>query len=187
MKRIKVTFWLLGFGCGMVCMGILGTWMTLKIGVDMQKEDQEQGRVHNSLEAPRNENLEDINGKDANDKTDSLIEYAENKDNSQVKIINNNEMIVDNKEELVGGEERQNLEKNEVEEVEIEGYCEVFIPSTSGAGDICTILEKAGVVEDGKEFHNYIKAQGKQAYLKDGTFTLPKHADYKKLLTLLVA
>lgn len=184
MKKIKVTFWLLGFGCGMVCMGILGTWMTLKIGADMQKEDQEQGRVHNPLEGARNENLEDINDKDVNNKTDSLIEYAENKDDSQVKIINNNEMIVDNKEELVGGEKHQSLEKNEVE---IEGYCEVFIPSTSGAGDICTILEKAGVIEDAKEFHNYIKAQGKQVYLKDGTFTLPKHADYKKLLTLLVA
>ena len=185
MKRMKVTFWLLGFGCGVVFMGILGTWIALTLQVD--KEQETQVNNHNLLEEvirDSEENEDDLESKD------SLLNPAEDKNNLQADIINNNEMIVDNKEELIGGEQLQILEENQateqVEEIIEEAYCEVFIPSTSGSGDICRLLEAAGVVEDGEAFHEYIKVKGKQKYLKDGTFNFPKDANYETLLKILV-
>lgn len=164
MKKIKVTFWLLGFGCGITFSGIVGTWVTLQIDASIQQENQVSIENKNQQE--------------------KLKDSIQNKEPLEGKDVNNNQVVVDNKEEIIGGEERKTIEESKEK---TQDYYEVFIPSTSGASEICSILEAAGIIESGKEFHQYIKAQGKQAYLKDGTFKLPKDVDYETLLTLLLA
>lgn len=177
MKKIKVIFWVLGFGCGIVFSGIIGTWITLQVNVRIQNQSQGEIFVSDSAEETKIENQNPIQ----NDKSrESLIE---DKSSIAEKEVNNNQIVVNNNEELIGSGDNRGIEKNEKKQ---EDYCEIFIPSTSGASEICKILEEAGIVENGKAFHDYIKEKGKQAYLKDGHFTLPKDADYETLLALLV-
>ena len=181
MKKIKITFWLLGFGCGITLAGIAGTWMTLQIDASIQQENQDKNKTNPKTDNIQLENQTSIENKN---QQENLKNPIQNKEVLEEKEINNNQAVVDNKEELIGGDESKAVEESKEK---IKDYYEVFIPNTSGASDICSILEAAGVIENGKEFHQYIKTQGKQAYLKDGTFKLPKNADYETLLALLLA
>lgn len=124
MKKVKFTFWLLGFGCGVILAGIIGTFLSLRINL-----------------------------------------------------------------KTVGVEEKQIISALPSEEVAPKSeqeMCEVYIPYTSGASEICIILEKAGVVEDGESFLEYIKLHQKQTKLKNGEFLLPSKAEYETLLELLL-
>ena len=181
MKKIKRTFWLLGFGCGITFAGTIGTWVTLQIDTGIEQSSQEQSKQNEKMEEFEAQNQTDL--KNTSQK-ENLQDSEQAKEYRQEKDVNNNQVVVDNKKELTGGEENKTIKEHEEK---IEEYCEVFIPSTSGASDICSILESAGVIESGKEFRRYIKEQGKQTYLKDGTFSLPKGADYETLLALLLS
>lgn len=181
MKKIKVTFWLLGFGCGITFAGTIGTWVTLQIDASIHKENQEENEKNEKIQEFEAENEISLKNKS---QQENLKDFEQDREYVEQKDVNNNQVMVDNKEELIGGDENKAIEK---QEEKTEEYCEVFIPSTSGATDICSILEAAGVIESGKEFRRYIKEQEKQTYLKDGTFNLPKGADYETLLALLLA
>lgn len=75
----------------------------------------------------------------------------------------------------------------DTQQKEVKNYCEVYISDTSSASEICEILEEAGIVESGKDFHEYIKEHRKQTRLKDGMLNLPIQSDYETLLALLLA
>lgn len=178
MKKVKVTFWIMGFGCGIVLAGMIGTLVSLKT-VGRIQEIQEENKITSQIEQQVTD--QEFKNEDNKYKEQSST-LNEINNNSQMENINNNEAIANNKEESVGNTENESIETNNDKM-----YQEVFIPSTSGSGDICRILEAAGVIEDGDAFHEYIKAKNKQKYLKDGTFSFPKDADYETLLKMLLA
>jgi UPF0755 protein len=61
----------------------------------------------------------------------------------------------------------------------------VKIPSGTDAAGIGSILEDAGVVEDGERFRNYAKDQGEGADFKAGTYSLRAGTDYDAIITQL--
>ena len=63
----------------------------------------------------------------------------------------------------------------------------VTIPSRMSASEICTLLEKEGIVDDGKAFLDYIKKQKKQALLRAGYYELSVGGSYLEILNELVS
>jgi len=63
----------------------------------------------------------------------------------------------------------------------------VTIAVTSGmySDHVAALLEEEGVVEDGDDFNTWLCANGYDAKLHVGTFTIPKGADYETIATLL--
>lgn len=170
MKKVKVTFWLLGFGCGITLAGIIGTLLTLRVDAHMQELGRQENNTNNIAEESRIESQSNIESeKNKENPIDPVLSESIQKD------TNSNQVVIDNHTQTI-----------ETKEKIIESYCTVHIPNTSSASDICTILEEAGVVENGKDFLEYIKAHKKQTRLRNGTHNLPKHTDYETLLTLLL-
>ncbi|MDF2596068.1 MAG: aminodeoxychorismate lyase [Clostridia bacterium] len=62
----------------------------------------------------------------------------------------------------------------------------IYIPGNLTASQICIILEQEGIIEDAKEFSNYLIQNKKTTYLKDGTITLPTDASYEELMKQLL-
>lgn len=178
MKKLKVTFWLLGFGCGIILAGIVGTLLTLRVDARVQEVNRKENNVNDIVEESR---IESPNSLESERNTEALIDPVLNE--SIQKDTNNNQIMINSKEEFNGDHPTQDIEAKE--EI-IESYYTVYIPSTSSASDICVILEEAGIVESGEDFLDYIKVHKKQTRLRHGTQNLPKHTDYETLLTLLL-
>lgn len=175
MKKVKVTFWLLGFGCGIALAGMIGTLLTLRIDTSSQRlSTRENDIVDKQIKEQQDDTGEKSNeGSSIDSSQDDSIE----EDNNNGQIVNKNEdpsLATDDNMKIV---EQQN---------EAETYREVYIPNASSANAICTILEKAGIVENGKDFLSYIKEHKKQTRLKNGTLSLPIDANYETLLELLL-
>lgn len=167
MKKVKFTFWLLGFGCGMILTGMLGTLLTLK--VDFEVVSSQDDQTHNTMQPLTKEDKEIEN-----------LSLEESDTVSEDEPIKEDNLI----EDLVG--EKENTLKLEESTVETQEKYEVYIPDQSGASEICRILEQAGIIENGKDFLEYIKENEKQTKLKNGYLELPYNADYATLLELLV-
>lgn len=167
MKKVKFTFWLLGFGCGMILTGMLGTLLTLK--VDFEVVSSQDDQIHNTMQPLTKENKEIEN-----------LSLEESDTVSEDEPIKEDNLI----EDLVG--EKENTLKLEESTIETQEKYEVYIPDQSGASEICRILEQAGIIENGKDFLEYIKENEKQTKLKNGYLELPYNADYATLLELLV-
>lgn len=178
MKKVKVTFWLLGFGCGIALAGIVGTLLTLRVDARMQESSRQENNVNNVGEESRIESQSNMESeKNKENSIDSVLSESIQED------ISSNQVVINNKEEHTRDNHLQAIERQE--EI-IESYCIVHIPNTSSASEICTLLEEAGIVENGKDFLEYIKAHKKQTRLRYGTLNLPNHTDYETLLTLLL-
>lgn len=167
MKKVKFTFWLLGFGCGMILTGMLGTLLTLK--VDFEVVSSQEDQKLSTMQSMTNEHEE--------------IEELTLEENEKVSEVNPTEED-DLTKDLV--EEKKNISDIEESTIKVQEKYEIYIPEQSGASEICTILEQAGLVENGKDFLGYIKENGKQTKLKNGYLELPYNADYATLLELLV-
>lgn len=162
MKKVKVTFWIIGFGCGIVVTGIIGALLTLNV---QQKEKDE---VY--AESPKLEESTIISPESISDesKQHNLVEDEQKKvENSAI-------------------ETNENQEQNNVDE-QVKVIQNVIIPSKLNASEICEILEKNGVVKDGDDFLKYVKEQKKQTYLKSGEYNLPVEASYDIILNKLIS
>lgn len=177
MKNLKVTFWLLGFGCGIMLAGIVGTLLTLKVDAHMQEVNRKKNNVNNIIEESK---IESPNSLESERHTEAPIDSVLNE---SIQTDTNNDPIINSKEESDGEHPTQPIQ---AKEETTESYYTIYIPSTSSASDICILLEKAGIVESGEDFLSYIKVHKKQTQLRHGTQNLPKHTDYETLLTLLL-
>ena len=169
MKKVKVTFWLLGFGCGIALAGMIGTLFTLRIdSVIQQQTNVKENTIIDEAKIERQNNTKEQSNEESS--VDPVLSK-----NSQ-ENLNDNQTTIDSYMPAIDTQQK-----------EVNNYCEVYIPDTSSASEICEILEEAGIVESGKDFHEYIKEHRKQTRLKDGMLNLPIQSDYETLLALLLA
>ena len=174
MKKIKFTFWLLGFGCGIALTGIVGTFCALNIEVGKEDvslgtsslNEQESSRATKS---PQPEisvmSSEPVEETAPSKKNDALMEQSPSG-------IPKDEQFV----EEIGIGESQAPKEREV------AYKSITISQTAGASEICKQLEEEGFIEDADAFLAYIKSLKKQRFLKHGELLLPLNVDYERLL-----
>lgn len=174
MKKVKVTFWILGFGCGIALAGMIGTLLTLRIDTSSQRIST---RENDSVDEQIKEQQDDIE-----EKSDEGSSIDSSHDND-IEEDNNGQIIMENEDPSFATDDKMSIVE---QQKEVETYREVYIPNASSAQSICTILEKAGIVADGKDFLSYIKEHKKQTRLKNGTLNLPTDASYETLLELLI-
>lgn len=178
MKKVKVTFWLLGFGCGIALAGMIGTLLSLRIDVMGQQASTKENTTLNKV-SQREESQNPTDKQSVEGSHTDLAKGEEKEEQlrgSEVEEAHMAESSADSHTSIITTDE-ETLEK----------HYEVFIPNNSSASQICSILEEVGVVESGKDFLTYIKEHKKQTRLKDGKLTLPVQADYETLLALLLA
>lgn len=160
MKQIKKTYWLLGFGCGIVLSGIIGAVTALGIQDDSKKISGVLEQQVEQTYEKQNQNRQD------NETVDEYKtqKYEEKQDvNESVSLPTN----------------IPHVEAKEIETIE------VYIPSKAIAREIATILHEHGVVDDATSFLEFVREQKKTTKLKDGNLTFVKNASYEEVLNTL--
>lgn len=151
------TFWLVGFGCGIILSGLIGVVMLLN--TDEYKNSINTQIDRSETTAPTLAEL------DASESDEDLGD-------SEIEVNNNLE-----------SDEKSNNEQIEIEE---SGQIIVNIPSGLTASETCKLLEEYGVVEDGDAFNEYIRSKQKTTKLREGEREFPKNATYEEVLDLLL-
>ena len=169
MRQSKLTFWLIGFGCGMIVTGIIGAISTLNVSTDKMKA------VISQDEVATQENNEFV--EDAAQEIQDKKKVKENQLEEATKEIN----------EDYSGENIQTTIENDTEFAKEEKVNEVIIPSQVTASEICKILQKNGIVQNSDDFLAYIKEQKKQTMLKSGKYILPIEGSYEEILKQLLS
>lgn len=175
MKSIKITFWLLGFGCGIVLAGGIGTVLSLK--TVRQEEHMEK---QTSIEQANQPEMVNDSEKQDLESTSEIDEPNETNEIDQDKRLVTSPDVVEIQEDDLASM------TNEVVEPEIK-KCQIMIPYQISASEVCSILQENGVVVDGEDFLEYIKKQKKQAYIKAGWHELSVGVDYDTLLNELIS
>ena len=161
MKQIKMTYWLLGFGCGIILSGIVGTICTLNV----------QEYKNSVVNAKELETIETNNqGEQIKSDDEKVEEYKTEKYEDEIQISDQESPDTDTLE----------LNAELPEEIEID------IPPMSNATEIASILEDAGIIDNSKAFINFLKQNKKTTKLKQGKVTFPKIATYEEILTILI-
>lgn len=160
MKKLKTTYWLLGFGCGIILSGIVGTVCSLNIRV-------ETSGMNNS------ELASDIKVQNEDEK--KLIKYDAEEEYKTEKY----------KEENIKSDEELLVVDEINDGSEVINTILVHIPSQSGATDIARILEEADIIDDAKAFISFIKDQNKATKLKHGEIMFTKKLTYEQVLEIL--
>lgn len=134
MKKTKFTFWLLGFGCGMMLTAMIGIFVVLSVKTEPNKEISQ---THQENTLPLN------------------------------KIEQSTKASVSEKES------------------EVTTYKTITIKKAQSAVEVCSILEKEGIIEDQEAFLKYIVDNKKEKYMRIGTVVIPSNIDYKELLKVI--
>lgn len=160
MKQIKRTYWLLGFGCGIVLSGIIGAITALGIQDDGKKVsgvlEQEVEQTYKKQEQNRQNN-------------ETVDEYKTQKYEEKQEVVESEALPT----------HIPNVEVKEIETIE------VYIPSKAIAREIAFILHEHGVVDDATSFLEFVREQKKTTKLKDGNLTFVKNASYEEILNTL--
>lgn len=159
MKKLKTTYWLLGFGCGIILSGIVGTICSLNIRV-------ETSGITSSEWAS---GIKDQNEEEKQSIQYNAEEYKTEKYEKQ-NIKRDEEVLVDDKTN---------------DNSEVINTIRVHIPSQSGATDIAQILEKADIIDDVDAFIGFIKDQNKATKLKHGEIIFSENLTYEQVLEIL--
>ncbi len=155
-----MTYWLLGFGCGVILSGIVGAICSLNI------QEYNIG-VSNVTDPP----MMEINNQEQFEKinNENIEEYKTEKYENEISSV-----------------EQESSKVETVDpSIEVLETIEVNIPSKSMATDIAKILEKAGVIEDSKAFVDFIKEKKKTTKLKSGKIIFTKNSSYDEILEIL--
>ena len=155
-----MTYWLLGFGCGIILSGIVGAICSLNI------QEYNIG-VSNVTDPP----MMEINNQEQFEKinNENIEEYKTEKYENEISSVE---------------QESSKVERVDPS-IEVLETIEVNIPSKSMATDIAKILEKAGVIEDSKAFVDFIKEKKKTTKLKSGKIIFTKNSSYDEILEIL--
>ena len=155
-----MTYWLLGFGCGIILSGIVGAICSLNI------QEYNIG-VSNVTDPP----MMEINNQEQYEKinNENIEEYKTEKYENEISSVE---------------QESSKVERVDPS-IEVLETIEVNIPSKSMATDIAKILEKAGVIEDSKAFVDFIKEKKKTTKLKSGKIIFTKNSSYDEILEIL--
>lgn len=159
---MKKTYWLLGFGCGIVLSGIIGAIMAL--GIQEYSEEA----------APEVER--------------EMIQSNENLDKGAI----NNETVDEYKTEKYEQDQTINegvstdIKVEEDIKVEAPETIEVYVPERMIASEIAMLLEEYGVIEDAITFVEFVREQKKTTKLQDGKLIFDKNGSYEEILEILV-
>ena len=174
MKKMKFTFWLLGFGCGMALTGIIGTFCVLNVKMESQPENVSLAVTEKLDVVETTETPSESISKTSIMPSKTTLEYSENQrqeekqtPSGRVEVTNQDEKAKETIDKEVG-----------MEEV----YKTITIPKAVGAKQICDLLEEEGLIDNADDFLTYIKSYKKQRFLKHGELTLPLNVDYERLL-----
>ena len=177
-KKRQFIFGLIGLGCGIVLSGILNLLLLLntteyKKGITLNASQKAQS----ILEGEDKETVATLPA----EVEDAAEEIAQGE---KVEVKKVNEQVAENKEASDNQEEaievKKSTDKDIVEEVT------VTIPPKMTASDTCEILEAAGVIDDAKDFRDYISERKMTTKLNEGTFVLSKNMSYNELLEKLM-
>lgn len=179
-KKRQFIFGLIGLGCGIVLSGILNLLLllntteykngiTLNAGLMTQsilkdESKSEAASLSENKEATRDENIQ--SKKAENKKADESVTADKN-------LVAENEQV-------------NNAGVNVTANTSVNKEVTVTIPPKMTASDTCEILEAAGVIDDAKDFKNYISERKKTTKLNEGTFVLSKNMSYNELLDKLM-
>lgn len=165
-KKLKLTYWLLGFGCGIVLSGTMGILYSLNI--QEYRSDVNSGK---SVAVTPENSQNPIKTSEINEPE----QYKTEKYEKQEHII---------KQESPEQESpnRDNSSSNKI----LSESLEVFIPSQSRATDIAKILEVAGVLENSNAFIQFIEDQNKTTKLRHGSLIFRKNLNYEEILDILI-
>ena len=173
MKKVKLTFWLIGFGCGIVVTGMIGALLCLNVKVEPKDQVYAiNDSISNQLEEEKALMIQE-----------SQIETQ--KHSNEVNAKSESQTVAETKFTQQDSDQKNNQDFGTV--IEEEKFCEVVIPSNLSASEICKLLEEKGIVEDGKAFLAYIKERKKQTYLKSGHYNLQINVSYEELLSELIS
>lgn len=170
MKKIKLTFWIIGFGCGVMVTAMVG--MILSLNME-QSTPQAALKTEPIIKATTKNVVED-------NKQEQTINIKNEED------VNIEEETLEVKDTLNQTEEMTHANASlENEEKEEPKTCQITISDEFSGQDICNLLEEKGLVDDGEAFRHYIWSQNKQRALHSGTITLPYGLSYEELLSWL--
>lgn len=166
MKKLKFTFWLLGFGCGVTVTGIIGAFVSLKI------------------EAPKNDQVtiyeKKVEVTPSTQPTGELpVVMSESPKEEQVVNDTEKASVEEKQEEIKKPTPEPSEAISQKEEIV---YKAIDIPKSASAKQICDLLEKEGFIEDSEAFLDYIRSQKKQRFLLHGKLSLPVGASMEVLL-----
>lgn len=182
MKRVKITFWILGFGCGVILTGIIGVLVSLKANYSVQKMLLEERYKEQQVEANQTNSVE-------NHKIQNEGASQEEQNEANKQVTSSVESKKPAKQDQNSAKDHSNVsnQASTQKAEQVVGKKGVTIPSRLSASEICTLLEKEGIVDDGKAFLDYIKKQKKQAYLRAGYYELSIGGSYLEILDELVS
>lgn len=102
----------------------------------------------------------------------------------------------DQKEASEATEQADKADKNEEAEEEKEsqasdtadrGEITFTIETGMSSGQVSTLLENKGLVQDAKDFNQYIIDKGKAGVIRMGTYTVPANTSYSELLKIITS
>lgn len=168
-KKRQFIFGLIGLGCGMILSGIFNLLILLntteyKNGITLNAKQMIQEEL----------------------KTESNLEEKE----APVKGARPNKLVVDQNEVMPQQNEfTAETQKNDGLEKEAggeESLITITIPEKQNATQICELLQAEGVIEDAKDFRDYISEKKMTTKLKEGTIIFRKNMSYNELLDNLM-
>ncbi|WP_069997480.1 hypothetical protein [Cellulosilyticum sp. I15G10I2] len=168
-KNKKLVFGLIGFGCGIILSGIVMIVVVLNTNIyeqeiSIQYSEKEQQEIKEQLKAIQTQLAQSTS-----------LNESELTEQQLIQIDQINEKIL--QDEAAAKELPQDTNAGTI--------VTVHIPKNATSEKICKILEDAQVISDAKDFENYVKAQKKTKYLKDGKITLPAYGTYEEILELI--
>lgn len=168
MKKIKVTFWIIGFGCGVMVTAMVSILLALNLTKSYDVTDLKAEPIviadESSDETIKQENqLDNIKNEEDINIISEPLDQVETQDSKQDPITNKETKKADKTQET----------------------CQITITDDLSGQDICNLLEEKGLVDDGEAFRHYIWSQNKQRSLHSGTLTLPYGLSYEELLSWL--
>ena len=167
MKNLKFTFWLIGFGCGIVVSGIIGTLFT--INLEAHETKSEPSRVEaNQLSEREQQEVEENTG------VEQRQGVQEEKDRPNVS-----EQMAEKPHDEVSTASTLNVVERK--------YCEIEIPKNASAMEICYLLEQNNIIENRDSFLEYIKSKKMQSRLCAGKVKLPVLGDDEEILNALIS
>lgn len=184
--KMKLKYYLRGIG-----VGILITTIVFSFSNKFNKKDkitQEENITNENQNENQKDNLEELIEKSLNssDKDNSDIDTAhkgENLNNSnQTKQEEANQSPADDDMQMSNEEHDTNLQQEEGETDKEIDYITFSIESGMSSREVAKLLYQNGLIEDVKDFNDYIIENDKAEVIRIGTYTLPKNADYKLIL-----
>ena len=165
MKNLKFTFWLIGFGCGIVVSGIIGTLFT--INLEAHETKSEPSRLEVNQLSEREEELE------TNAELEQTQGIEQEKNSSNIS-----EQMLEKPHDEVSTASTLKVARKK--------YCEIEIPKNASAMEICYLLEQNNIIEDRDSFLEYIKSKKMQSRLRAGKVKLPVLGDDEEVLNALI-